>query len=98
MHAIESGKTKTVKGTTLANLSRVLGATPEMILGKGLITESVLHEAEFLSMWRKLAPSQQEAVMGIVRGLLQLHASVVTAPPPRNKRANFIKNADQNIE
>jgi transcriptional regulator with XRE-family HTH domain len=69
MHNIESGKTKTLRGKTLAELARVLGANPEMILGKGSFTEAQLHEAEMLSLWRALDGDQHRNILAIMQGL-----------------------------
>lgn len=68
---IENGRTKTLRGKTLAGLCRELGTTPEVILeGKRTASmEAMLHEQELLSCWRALTPADQEHLLAIARAL-----------------------------
>ncbi len=81
MHNIESGRTKTLRGRTLAELARVLGASPDVILGKGSFTEAELHEAELLSLWRSLGDSQHQNILSIMRSLVGATQPSNPAPP-----------------
>jgi len=71
MHAIETGKTKKLRGDTLAGLCRVLNITPDVLLGKRRLpsSEALLHEAELLSIWRSLKEETQAHLLAVARAL-----------------------------
>lgn len=71
MHAIENGKTKKLRGDTLAGLCRVLNVTPDVILGKRRLpsSESLLHESELVSIWRSLKEDAQAHLLAVARAL-----------------------------
>lgn len=97
MHNIESGKTKNLRGKTLAELSRVLGAAPEVILGKGSFTEAQLLEAEMLSLWRQLDEAQHTTILALIRGLVGVKAPSppATTPAPRTARRQPLRQERQ---
>ena len=71
MHAIESGKTKKLRGDTLAGLCRVLNVSPDVLLGKRRLpnNEALLHEAELVSIWRSLTHEAQMHMLAVARAL-----------------------------
>lgn len=72
LHNIESGKTKTLRGATLAGLCRVLNVTPEILLQgsrRARSNESVLHEAELLAIWRSLTDADRTHLLAVARAL-----------------------------
>lgn len=70
MWNIESGRTKKLRGDTLAKLCEVLGASPQTILrGIGMSNEAALMEAELLALWRSMDDAQREHVIAIARAM-----------------------------
>lgn len=71
LHAIESGKTKKLRGDTLAGLCRALNVSPDTLLGhRGPSTEeSLLHESEMVAIWRSLTPQDRDHLLAIARAL-----------------------------
>lgn len=92
LHNIETGKTVTLRGATLAGLCRVLNVHPEAILGGGSAPtagqrEAMLHESEIIAIWRSLTPGDQDHLLAIARALSQRmtprgSAMAPRAPPP----------------
>lgn len=81
LSAIESGRTKTLRGKTLAGLCAALNAAPDAIM-KGPWqptsgTEAMLHESELLALWRRMTTDDQGHVLAVARAL----ASRMTAAP-----------------
>jgi transcriptional regulator with XRE-family HTH domain len=68
---IESDKTKTLRGETLAGLCRVLNVSPDVLLGRRRVSsdESLLHESELIGLWRSLSQANQEHLLAIARAL-----------------------------
>jgi transcriptional regulator with XRE-family HTH domain len=83
LHDIESGKTKTLRGETLANLCRELNVQPDAILKgtTGNRPETLLLESELIATWRSLSEADQEHLMAIARAL----ASARPKPPAPEK-------------
>lgn len=71
LHNIESDKTKTLRGETLAGLCRVLNVSPDVLLGKRRVPsdETLLHESELLALWRALPQANQEHLLAVARAL-----------------------------
>lgn len=84
LHNIESGKTRTIRGATLAGLCRVLNVTPEVLLGnkRSVSEEAVLHEAEVVALWRSMSEDARAHVLAVARALARKSAG----PPPSSPR------------
>lgn len=84
MHNIEAGKTKELRGKTLAGLCRVLNSTPDVLLGnrKGPSGESVVHEAEMLALWRLLSPADQAHILSVAKAFASHAKDALHKPKP----------------
>jgi hypothetical protein len=92
LHNIESGKTVTLRGATLAGLCRALGVTPDMILKGGTASpspETMLYEQELLSAWRQMTQKDQDHLLAIARALrdkMKTAAPKPIAPTPSGEK------------
>lgn len=88
MHNIESGKTKKLRGDTLAGLCRVLNISPEALLaGAHQSSESLLHESELTAIWRRLTPEDRDHLLAIARALASRMTPRKTAGAPPSPSA-----------
>ena len=71
LHNIESDKTKTLRGETLAGLCRELNVSPDVLLGKRKVVseEALLHEAEMIGLFRSMPTEAQDHVLAVARAL-----------------------------
>lgn len=98
LHNIESGKTRTIRGATLAGLCRALNVSPEVLLGskRSVSQEQVLHEAEMMALWRSLSEENRSHVLAVSRALASKPGrppAVTPAPPAPAKAAGRSRTA-----
>jgi transcriptional regulator with XRE-family HTH domain len=89
LHNIESDKTKTLRGETLAGLCRELNVSPDVLLGKRKIVseEALLHEAEMIGLFRSMPHEAQNHVLAIARALATTKGKPKSGDPkPRTTR------------
>lgn len=82
MHNIETGKTKSLRGTTLQGLCKALSVHPDFLLGgkHGPSMEAMTGETELVSIWRRLHEDDREHLLAVARAL----SSRKTARPQRD--------------
>lgn len=80
--AIESGKTKTLKGETLEALARELSSTTSYILRGSQSSDDHEHsmlQAEMIAIFRDLPLSDKETLLRMARGILPAKNAKISA-------------------
>lgn len=87
LHNIETNKTKTLRGATLAGLCKELGVTPSSLMEGAAVGAEIEGESELTTIWRSLTTQDQSHVLATARAFRE-RMIPSRRPPPTAPTSN----------